>query len=63
MPAVVWEVLVALGDIVAAGDEVVILESMKMEVPVEAPLGGSVATLAVAKGALVQEGDLLLTIA
>ena len=45
------------GDTVAAGDAVIILESMKMEIPVEAPRAGSVREIKVAEGQTVQEGD------
>lgn len=62
MAGTVLEVLVAVGDTVRGGDELLILESMKMEIPVEAPAPGSVASLAVTPGQPVQEGDLLLTI-
>ena len=58
----VLEVLVAVGAAVAAGDEVAVVESMKVEIPVTAPRGGRVETIAVAAGDPVQAGDLLLTI-
>jgi acetyl-CoA carboxylase biotin carboxyl carrier protein len=56
----VWTVEVAVGDAVAAGDEVVILESMKMEMPVEAEEAGTVAEILCAKGDSVAEGDPLI---
>jgi biotin carboxyl carrier protein len=59
----VLEVLVAVGGVVSAEQEVVVVESMKMEIPVVAPRAGRVASVAVAAGAQVQAGDLLLTIA
>jgi biotin carboxyl carrier protein len=59
MVANVWKVVVAQGDEVAEGDTLVILESMKMEIPVEAPTGGTVTELRVAEGDVVQEGDLI----
>ena len=62
MAGTVLEVLVAAGDAVSGGDELLILESMKMEIPVEAPAPGSVTSLVVTPGQPVQEGDLLLTI-
>src|SRR5207244_1511660 len=55
MVANVWKVVVAAGDAVAAGDPLVILESMKMEIPVESPLEGTVKELRVEEGGLVQE--------
>jgi len=62
MVANVWKVVVAQGDTVAAGDTLVVLESMKMEIPVLAESGGTVGTLAVAEGDVVQEGDLIAQI-
>src|SRR5262249_48732891 len=59
----VLEVLVAVGAIGSAEQEVVVVESMKVEIPVVAPHAGRVASVAVAAGAQVQAGDLLLTIA
>jgi len=56
----VWKVLVQVGDAVAAEQELLILESMKMEMPVEAPQAGRVASVAVSPGQAVEEGDLLL---
>lgn len=54
---VVFQVTAKQGDTVAAGDPVVVLESMKMEIPVEAPRAGVVKELRVAEGQTVQEGD------
>ena len=62
MAGSIWQVVVAIGDTVAAGDEVIILESMKMEIPVEAPHAGAVTSISVAPKNIVQEGDILLTI-
>jgi acetyl-CoA carboxylase biotin carboxyl carrier protein len=56
---VVFQVMAAPGDTVGAGDPVVVLESMKMEIPVEAPRAGRIAELRVAEGDTVQEGDTL----
>ena len=58
----VWQVPVADGQEVSEGEELVILESMKMEIPVEAPASGTVTDLRVAPDDQVQEGDLLLVI-
>ena len=63
MVANVWKVVVAEGDTVADGDTLVILESMKMEIPVLAERAGTVQRLAVAEGDLVQEGDVIAQIA
>ncbi len=62
MVANVWKVLVALGDQVAEGDTLVILESMKMEIPVLAEEAGTVTGLAVSEGEVIQEGDLIATL-
>ncbi len=62
MVANVWKVLVKPGDSVTEGDVLVILESMKMEIPVEAPETGTVATVAVTEGGVVQEGDVIAVI-
>ena len=62
MVANVWKVLVAEGDTVADGDTLVILESMKMEIPVLAEVDGTVSKVAVEEGGLVQEGDLIAEI-
>ena len=62
MVANVWKVLVAEGDTVADGDTLVILESMKMEIPVIAEVDGKITTLGVEEGQVVQEGDLIAEI-
>jgi acetyl-CoA carboxylase biotin carboxyl carrier protein len=59
MVANVWKVVVAQGDDVADGDTLVILESMKMEIPVLAESDGVVVALHVSEGDVVQEGDVL----
>jgi acetyl-CoA carboxylase biotin carboxyl carrier protein len=58
----VWKILVKPGEEVAAEQTLVILESMKMEMPVEAPEAGRVASVAVSEGASVDEGDLILSL-
>ena len=62
MVASVWSVIVAEGDYVAAGDMLVILESMKMEIPVLAESPGVLTKMHVAEGDVVQEGDLIAVI-
>ena len=62
MVANVWKVVAAEGDTVADGDTLVILESMKMEIPVLAETGGVVSKLHVAEGDVVQEDDLIAVI-
>jgi len=61
MVANVWKIVVADGDSVSDGDTLVILESMKMEIPVIAEVDGTV-TVKVNEGDVVQEGDLIATI-
>ena len=56
----VLRVEVAPGDVVTPKDALVILESMKMEIPVHPEEGGTVSRIAVAAGDVVQEGDLLV---
>jgi acetyl-CoA carboxylase biotin carboxyl carrier protein len=58
----VWKILVKPGDSVVSEQVLVILESMKMEMPVESPEAGKVLSIAVAEGASVDEGDVLLTL-
>ena len=55
----VWKVEVEVGASVDAGDVLLILESMKMEIPVEAPSAGTVSEIRVREGASVEEGDVL----
>ena len=62
MVSSVWKVLVEPGMQVAAGDTLVILESMKMEIPVLAEGGGTVTALHVGEGDVVQEGDVIAEI-
>jgi acetyl-CoA carboxylase biotin carboxyl carrier protein len=58
----VWQVHVEVGQQVNEGDTLAILESMKMEIPVESPASGRVSALHVAPEAQVQEGDLIAVI-
>jgi acetyl-CoA carboxylase biotin carboxyl carrier protein len=62
MVANVWKVVAAVGDAVDDGDTLVILESMKMEIPVVAESTGKIKSLDVNEGDVVQEGDLIATI-
>lgn len=52
----VWKVLVKPGDRVASGDTLVILESMKMEIPIEAEDDGSIVEVRVKEGDAINEG-------
>jgi len=54
---VVFQITSKVGDSLAAGDPVIVLESMKMEIPVEAPRAGRVKEIKVAERQTVQEGD------
>ena len=58
----VWQVVVEEGQMVAEGDEIVILESMKMEIPVVTEIPGVVRELHVQPEDNVQEGDLIALI-
>ena len=62
MVANVWKVVVNQGDAVDEGDTLVILESMKMEIPVVTESAGTVSQLKVGEGDVVQEGDLIAII-
>lgn len=62
MVANVMEIYVGEGDDVAVGDTVVLLESMKMEIPVISEVAGKITRLAVTQGDVVQEGDLIVEI-
>lgn len=62
MVANVLEVSVAVGDQVSAGQTLLLLESMKMEIPVLAECNGEVVSIGVAPGDVIQEGDPLLVI-
>lgn len=62
MVASVLTVAVSAGDSVKDGDSVVVLESMKMEIPVLSEFGGTVSAVAVRPGDVVQEGDLIAVV-
>jgi acetyl-CoA carboxylase biotin carboxyl carrier protein len=59
----VWKIEVKVGQQVSEGETLVILESMKMEIPVHPEAGGTVERIAVSEGDVVQEGDLLVVLA
>lgn len=63
MVATVWKVAVQKDQEVSEGDTLVILESMKMEIPVFAPADGRVAAVHVEDGATVRDGQMLVTLA
>ena len=58
----VWKVERREGDVLAEGDVILILESMKMEIPVEAPRGGTLIEIRVDEGESVEEGAILALI-
>ena len=58
----IWKLVSAVGDAVSEGQELLIVESMKMEFPLEAPHAGVVAAIAVAEGDHVTAGDHLVTV-
>lgn len=62
MVASVFKVLVSQGDAVSEGDELVTLESMKMEIPVIAEVSGVIREVAVHEGDVIQGGDLIAVI-
>lgn len=59
----VWKIEVAAGERVSEGQTLVILESMKMEMPVEAPADGTVSAILVQEGQAVEEGQPLVELA
>ena len=60
MSANVFKVQVAVGDKVIAGQSLIVLEAMKMEIPIESPRDGEVAEILTQKGATVSTGDVLV---
>ncbi|MBF6131941.1 biotin/lipoyl-binding carrier protein [Nocardia otitidiscaviarum] len=63
MVSTVQEILVSVGDKVKVNDPVIMLESMKMEIPVVVESDGTVASIDVTVGQVLQKGDLIATIA
>ncbi len=58
----VWKIEKAVGDEVEEEDVVLIIESMKMEIPVEAPCAGRISEIRTAEGESVEEGDVLIVL-
>ena len=58
----VWKIEKAVGDPVAVGEAVMILESMKMEIPIESPVAGVLKSIDVSEGESVNEGQVLGTV-
>ena len=61
VPGKVLKIVASAGQAVKAGDNIIILESMKMEIPVVAPQDGTVASIDTSEGASVENGDTLAT--
>jgi acetyl-CoA carboxylase biotin carboxyl carrier protein len=59
----VWKINVKVGDTVAEGETVAILESMKMEMPVESPAAGQVSAIIAKEGAPIEEGAPIVELA
>ena len=59
----IWKLHVAVGDAVEEGQELFIMEVMKMEVPYEAPVSGSITALRIKEGDVVEEDHLAVEIA
>jgi acetyl-CoA carboxylase biotin carboxyl carrier protein len=60
MTGTVWKILVAVGEQVEVGQEVIILESMKMEIPIQAEKSGRVKKILVEEGSFVNEDGVLI---
>lgn len=57
-----WKILVQVGDAVAEEQEVAILESMKMEIPIESDFEGTVTEIRIKEGDFVNEGDVIVVL-
>ena len=62
MASIVWRITASAGEQVQAGQQLLILESMKMEIPVLAPAAGTVVDIPVAEGDVIDAGDILVRI-
>jgi biotin carboxyl carrier protein len=62
LAANVWKIVVKVGDTVSAGQELMILESMKMEIPVESPCAGIISAIHINEGDAANDGQLLCEI-
>ncbi|MDB4896556.1 MAG: hypothetical protein JWN15_2818 [Firmicutes bacterium] len=63
MAGTVWKILVKPGDTVDAGQDVLILESMKMEIPISSEVAGTVKSVNVKEGDFVNDGDVVAELA
>jgi acetyl-CoA carboxylase biotin carboxyl carrier protein len=59
----IFKIEIEHGSKVTAGEEIIILESMKMEIPIEAPVDGIVKEILIKEGQAVEEGDVVAVIA
>jgi len=57
-----WKIEMGVGDRVETDDVIMIIESMKMEIPVEAPCAGTIGEIRVAEGETIEEGTILAVI-
>ncbi len=62
MAGSMWKMLVAVGDKVEAGEDVAIMESMKMEIPMTSEQGGTVKEIKVNEGDFINEGDIVVIV-
>ena len=62
MPGAVLRVLKSVGDTVEENEEIVVIEAMKMETPIKAPVAGTINSISVAQGDKVQTGQVMATI-
>ena len=62
MVANVLSIQVSLGEVVIVGQQLLLLESMKMEIPVLSDVAGTISEIAVSSGVVIQEGDLLFRV-
>jgi acetyl-CoA carboxylase biotin carboxyl carrier protein len=58
----IWKIEKAVGDVVEEEDVLLVIESMKMEIPVESPGPGTIRQILVAEGQSVEEGELLVVL-
>ncbi|MFY9328962.1 MAG: biotin/lipoyl-binding carrier protein [Georgfuchsia sp.] len=60
MTGTIWKILVKEGDTFSAGDELVILESMKMEIPIETEVSGTVEKILMKEGDVIEEDAVII---
>lgn len=62
MAGSIWKILLNEGEDVEAGEEVIILESMKMEIPIQSEVKGKIESILLNEGDFVNDGDVILTV-